>query len=435
MKSRIFLALVPLAFVATLSAQKVMSLSDAVEYALTNHPEVRIADLNIKDAEWQIRENEAIGFPHLSIGMDFSHYLQQPAIPADALGFEGAEPGQKITFALQNAANGKVEFNQMIFNNTYFTGLRAARLFREYVELQLNSVKEKVRNNVRDAYIPALVLTRAIEVLDSNIVNQQHLLTETEAIHKAGFAEQLDVDRIDLILSTLKTDRENFLRQQSTAIDYLKYSLNMPVSVDLALSDDLNGLLAQYSNINPDEQLDYNNRPDYIAILKSEELNIEQVAFYKKDWLPRAYFFASYDPTFQGNKQLFWIPSAIAGISIKMNIYDGGYARSKKERAIIDGLRVEEQKKLMLEGYDLAMENARNQYKSAKQNLDDVERNLALAERIQDASEKKFKAGVGSSFEVTQAQSGLYQAQGNLVNAQFDLLKSIVAINKALGKS
>ncbi|MFI5132414.1 MAG: TolC family protein [Chitinophagales bacterium] len=435
MYRKLILSLLPMAFAMSLSAQQAMRLSDAIDYALANHTEVRIANLNVTDAEWRYKENRALGYPHLSIGMNYQHFLQQPAIPAEALGFEGAEPGQKITFALQNNLNGKIELNQLLFNNTYFTGLRAVKLYREYVQLELNSVKEKVRNNVRDAYLPALALTRSVEVLDSNILNQEKLFTETRAIYTAGFAEQLDVDRIELILSTLKTERENFLRQKSTAIDVLKYTMNMPVSTDVTLSDDLEGLLDQYASIDPDEKLDYMNRPDYITILKSQELNEVQVDFYKKDWLPRVSMFASYDPTFQGNKELFWIPSAIAGVSVQMNIYDGGYALAKKERAIIDALKVEEQKKFLLEGYDLAIENARDQYRSAKQNLDEIERNLALAQRIRLAAESKFKAGIGSSFEVTQAQSGFFQAQGNLVNAQFDLLKSIIAINRALGKT
>ncbi|MBP6680873.1 MAG: TolC family protein, partial [Saprospiraceae bacterium] len=46
-----------------------------------------------------------------------------------------------------------------------------------------------------------------------------------------------------------------------------------------------------------------------------------------------------------------------------------------------------------------------------------------------------FRQGVGSSFEVTQAQAGLYRSQADLVNARFDYLKSLVAFKQALGKN
>jgi outer membrane protein len=200
------------------------------------------------------------------------------------------------------------------------------------------------------------------------------------------------------------------------------------------LADDLSTLLDTYADINADEQLDYNARPDYATLLKLRELSQVQVDLYDKDWLPTVGLFASYDPSFQGNDKLFWIPSAIAGVSVTMPIYDGGLSKAKQERAIIDALKVEEQTSMLLRAYDLEIDNARNRYKNAVQKVADQERNLALAQRIQRTSEIKFKSGVGSSFEVTQAQAALYQAQGSLVQARFELLQSIVAFNKALGK-
>jgi outer membrane protein TolC len=88
----------------------------------------------------------------------------------------------------------------------------------------------------------------------------------------------------------------------------------------------------------------------------------------------------------------------------------------------------------MTTGFDLEVENARVQYNTALQQVQDQEHNLDLARRIHVTSEIKFKSGLGSSFEVTQAQAGFYQAQGNLINAQYDLLAAVVALKKALGK-
>jgi len=419
--------------VLAVNGQGTTSLSDAIDYALTNHPEVRVAQLNVRDAEWRIRENKATGLPQVTLGVNYNYFLQQPAVPAEAFGFPG-EPGQKLTFALRNNLSGKLAVNQLIFNNSYLMANKAARLYRQYVELQLNAVKEKVRQSVRDAYLPALLITESVKVLDKNIENQQTLLDETRAIYKAGFVEQLDVDRLDLISSTLITERESLLRQRDILIDVLKFTMNMPVSEEIVLSDDMNQLLVTYADINPDEALDYNNRPDYATMLKLRELNQLQVDVYDNDWLPTVNVFASYDPSFQGNEKLYWIPSAIAGISVSMPIYDSGLSNAKQERAIIAAQQVDIQQDLMLKGFDLEIENARNRYKNAVQKVEDQERNLALAQKINDTSLTKFRAGVGSSFEVTQAQAAYYQVQGQYVAARFELLNSIVALKKALGK-
>ena len=416
-----------------LNAQTTMSLSEATEYALTHHPDVRLAKLKVKDAEWQIKENRATALPNVTLGVNYSFFIQQPAIPAEALGFPG-EPGQKLTFALRNNLSGKLGVNQLLFNNSYLVALKAAKLYRDYVALELKAVEEKLRQSVRDAYLPALLITESVEVLDKNIANQDKLINETREIYKAGFVEQLDVDRLDLLGMTLKTERESLLRQRDILLDVFKFTINMPITEEITLSDDLDRLLDDYADINPDEPLDYNNRPDYIALLKARELNQVQVDLYDKDWLPTVAAFASYDPSFQGNEKLFWIPSAIAGISVTMPIYDGGLSRAKQERARIAAIQVDEQRDMMLRAFDLEVETARHQYRNAVQKLEDQERNLALAQKINDTSLIKFKAGIGSSFEVSQAQAALYQAQATWVSARFDLLNAIVGFNKALGK-
>lgn len=431
---RNILILISLLFTAAgLQSQKSMSLSEAIDYAMANHPEIRIAQLNVKDAEWQIKENKATGLPNVSLGINYSYFIQQPALPAEALGFPG-EPGQKLTFALRNNLAGKIGVNQLIFNNSYLVALKAAKLYREYAGLQLEAAKEKVRREVRDAYLPALLLSETVAVLDSNIITQGTVLEETRAIYKAGFVEQLDVDRLDLVASTLMTERESLLRQRDMLIDVFKFTINMPVNEEIVLSDDLDRLLDLYADINIDEQLDPNARPDYVTVQKLKQLNQMNVQLYDKDWLPTVSIFASYDPSFQGNQKLFWIPSAIAGVSISMPIYDGGLSKAKQERAIIAAMQVDEQSDMLLRSFDLEIENARNQYRTAIQIVKDQERNLALAQRIHNTSQIKFKSGIGSSFEVSQAQSALYQTQGALVQARFELLQSIVAFNKALGK-
>lgn len=118
-----------------------------------------------------------------------------------------------------------------------------------------------------------------------------------------------------------------------------------------------------------------------------------------------------------------------------MPIYDGGYYKAKEQRSMIQAMKVDEQKKQLTMAYDLQIETARKDYFSTKQKMEDQARNLQLAERIFATSETKFKQGLGSSFEVTQAQAGLYRSQANLVNARFDFLKSLVSFKEALGKN
>lgn len=433
MYRRITLLLISFMSFLVLHGQKSMSLSDCMDYALANHAEIRIAEYNMKDAEWQIKENRSVAFPQIGLGLHANRFIQQPALPTEALGF--GEPGQEITFALKNDIGGTISFNQLLFDNKYIATIKAAKMYKDYAVIQFQGVVEKLRNRVTDAYIPALVVAEGVRILDKNIESQKKLVFETKANYQAGFVEQLDVDRLEYALTTFETDRESLIRQRDKLIDVLKFTINMPNAEEITLLDDVDRLLAIYGDINIEEQLDYMNRPDYVASLKATELNAIQTDAFRKDWWPVMSFFGSYDPTYQGNENLYWIPSAIIGVQLSMPIYDGGYYKAKEERSVIQSLKVAEQRKLLAMSYDLQIETARKDYFSTKQKMEDREKSLDLAQRIFDTSETKFRQGVGSSFEVTQAQAGLYRSQADLVNARFDYLKSLVAFKQALGKN
>ena len=50
--------------------------------------------------------------------------------------------------------------------------------------------------------------------------------------------------------------------------------------------------------------------------------------------------------------------------------------------------------------------------------------NLKLAERIEQKNQTKFFEGIGSSFELRQAQTQLYSAQQELLQSMLDVINS-----------
>jgi outer membrane protein len=272
-------------------------------------------------------------------------------------------------------------------------------------------------------------------VLDKDIALQQKLADETRATLKAGFVEQIDVDRLDLIVGTIKTERENLVRQREILIDALKFTMGYPILEPLALADNMDVLMADIADIDPNERLDYMNRPDYLVVLKARELRQIQVDAAEKAWLPTLNAFGSYNPTLQGNDELYYIPSAIVGLQINMPIIDGGLKRARRERAEIDAMRVDEQKRLLMSGLDVEAEAARKNLISTKLKMDDQQVNLDLATRIQDVTETKFRAGLASSFEVTQSYSTLFSAQRSMLQARYNYLAAIMKWREALGKA
>ncbi|MBU6341799.1 MAG: TolC family protein [Bacteroidetes bacterium] len=414
-------------------AQDKMRLSDCIQYAVANNPQVRVAQLQIADAEWRIKENKSSGLPQFSGGGNLQHFLKKPGLPAEALGFS-APPGTKLYFALSNTINFSVQANQLLFSNSYLEALRASKYYREYVQDQLLVATRNVRNQVIDAYLPALLVSENLGILDKNISNLEKLLNDTKAITKAGFSEQLDVDRLELSLSTLRSERQNLSRQLEIVLNALKFAMGKPLRDPISLEDNVDGLMQEFGTADLSSQINYMERPEYLSLLKGRDLSQVQVDIYKKNWLPTVAGFVNYQGSWQGNDKLYWIPQAIAGISINVPIWDGGGSTARKQRAVLAVQTIEVQKQQLEQALDLELENARKQFLNAQDRVQNQQKNLDLAQRIYNTTQTKYKAGVGSSFELVTAEQSLYSAQQALMQAQYDLLTAKNAIKRALGQ-
>lgn len=420
-----------------------MSLADCIQYAYDQNPQMQIAQLQITDAECQIRENLAIGLPQLSAGISYQYFIKRPGVPASVFQFGSPDPGAdtlgdvRIVFNPKHNLTPTLSLNQLFFSQSYLTGLKAARYYREFVEHQVAVTKKTLRDQVTDAYLPALLIDENLAILEKNIANLEKLLGETRATQQAGFAEQLDVDRLELSLASLRTEQDNLSRQRDIVVNALKLAMGMPVTEAISLSDDLQKLIAAYADTDISAELNYMNRPEYIQLLKGREMNLLQVKLYEKPWIPIVSGFVQYQPGWQGafadGKEWFFIPSAVAGISVTIPLWDGGATRARRERVILEGRKIDVQKQLLENAISLEFENARKQFLNAAERVKSRQSNLELAQRIYNTTQIKYQAGVGSSFELVTAEQQLYSAQQALMQAQYDLLTAKVAVKKALG--
>ncbi len=431
------IVLVMLLLPLMVDAQKALSLAEAIEYALSNNTEVVNAKLAIEDAESQISERLAIGLPKVDGSIEFNHYPQVPkqALPdAFAQAFMLPE-GESISFLLKNNLTAGLTASSLLFDGTYLTGVKAARRLREYTQMELTTVEQRTRNSIMDAYLPSLLITESVKTIDKNIKNLEQVLFETKEIYKAGFIEQLDVDRLELSLANLITDRENLVQQKETAINALKFTMNYPMEEELSLNDDINSLLVEANEEELTGQIDFMNRAEFRVAeigLQLGELNIEQ---YERGFWPSLGAFAGYQYQYQGDNfsDGFWAPTFVLGAKLSLPIFDGFSTRAKKERAMIELKQNQNRKDMLSKLIQLEVMNSRKGYAMAKQRLASQEKNLALAEKIYNTTKIKYKEGVGSSLEVTQSEQALYQTQQNKIQAMFDLLKAKVALEQALG--
>jgi outer membrane protein TolC len=322
----------------------------------------------------------------------------------------------------------------LLFDGTYLTALKASRVYREYISQDYQVKKREVKNQVIDAYLPVLLLEENLDILDNNMANLAQLLKETKALYEEGFAEQLDVDRLDLSLANLQVEKENLERQKEAAMNALKFTLNADESLVFNIEENLESIATELSPDLLSESNYVSTRPEVKYVEKGIELadlNIEQ---YKMGYYPTLRGFLSYTQTRQWNTvdDAFWAPTALAGVTLNVPIFDGWDKKAKIERAKLSKEINLNQQETLIRSIDLEVATARKAYTTAQKSLEAQNRNLDLAQRIYDTTQIKYREGVGSSLEVNQAEQSLYSAQANyiqvlysLATAKYDLLKAI----------
>lgn len=436
----------------------VVSLEEAVQYALGNSNTIKNARLGIADADAQIIERRAFGLPQLNASANFQHYLKVPVQPlpesfqtfglvfADLMPYLSEQTQQillqqnsgddsgGVAFVLKNNLTASLNLETMIFDGTYFVGLRAARAARRYAAQDLLTKEREVRNQVIDAYYPVLLVDENLELLEKNISNLERLKFETTELYKAGFAEQLDIDRLELSLINLQTERDNLTRQRQVAVANLKYAMNYPQETELQVSGDLEEMLTEAPEGALTENINFQARPEVGLFDEALTLNELNVKANKIAYLPSLRGFATYQQSYYGNdfSTGFWAPAALVGLTLNVPIFDGFDKKAKIQRAQLDLEEVANQKADLLQGITLEVKNARTNYLNARERLENQKKNLELAERIYDTTQIKYREGVGSSLEVSQAEQSLYTTQSNYMQAWYDLVVARADLQKAL---
>ena len=421
-----------------------MTLEQSIEYALANNTNIKNAYLNIADAEQQINERRATGIPQINGSVNYQRYLQVPVqpLPSALVDFiRLLNPNEEVetegSFFLKNNFNAGLNLETMIFEGSYFVALRAARAYRNFVQQQLLVEKRQVQNSVTNAFLPVLLLKTNLEIIDKNIANLEKLLRETKALYQEGFVEQLDIDRQELSLLNLQTERENLVRQKENAISALKFSMGHPIDSPLEVVGELEDMTMEVEDQQLVSDVNYAHRPETALNDLNIQLNELNLKLNKSYYLPSVRGNGAYTYSFQGNtfKDGFWAPSAYVGLNINIPIFDGFDKKAKIQRVRIDIEEANNQKVEVKRGIELEIKTARTNYINAREKLESQRKNLDLAQRIYDTTQVKYREGVGSSLEVTQAEQSLYTSQSNYLTAMYEVIKAKSDLQLALGNS
>ncbi|MDE0559655.1 TolC family protein [Algoriphagus sp. NF] len=419
-----------------------LTLEEALQYTLENNVNVKNAQLETLISKATIKETTASGLPQINGNFDLNY---NPAIPVVFLPNEPPFGDPNIPsdviparFGVSYQSNLGANLRQMIFDGSFFVGLRAARTYKQLTDLDLIKTENDAIEAVKKAYFGVLVNLERIRLAEANLARIDTLLSETQALNQAGFAEKIDVSRIQVQRNNTYSQVERARTSLEVSEQILKLQMGLPMEYDLRPTETL-------AELNPIEELNALLIDEGVERIEVAQLNtnIELIGLDLKNnqaqYMPTIDFVANAQRAGAGNtfNTVFdkqnWFGSSLLGVSMQIPIFDGLLKSARIQKNRIQIQQLENQRSFL-------RESIKNEVFSAKSTLENdlliltVQReNLELAREVYDIAKIKYQEGVGSNLEVVDADAALVQAEFNYLSALYDGLIAKVDLEKALG--
>ena len=326
-----------------------------------------------------------------------------------------------------------------MFSGTFIVGLQAAKTYKELSQRSL--IRSRIQTNVAvsKAYYQALVSNEQITLLDANIAQLKQQLDQTTQQNKQGFVEKIDVDRLDVQYNNLVTNRENTSRTLILSVQMLKFQMGMPIEDTLKLVDRLQDITLDKSIV--EKVIDtgfYRNRVEYNLLETNVKLNQLDVKSKKAAYLPTFTANAGIGTVFQENQLKYLYkhnyPDSYIGVTLNVPIFNGFQRSNQVKQSQINVFKAQNDLVNAKNAIGLEASNASITYYNSIQSLNNQKRSRTLAQEVLRVSKIKYSQGVGSSLEVTQAQTELESADNQYIQALYNALVSKVDLDKAYGR-
>lgn len=459
-----------------LSAQQpnAFSLDQAIQYAKQHVTSINNAKLDVKIAEQRVKELKSIGLPQANASYGFNAFAQLPIQYVPNFSKESVDAQNQLNavinanstannlpfvlptnlsapdylglqFAQRYTSQLQANVSQLIFDGTYLMGLKAAGEFIKLQNFTISKNEKDVEDAVTKAYNLALITKENMNLIDINISFLKKITNDTRVVYQNGFAEKLDLDRLTLRLSNLETQKNNLQQTYVLVLNALKMQMNMPMADSLTLTDTLSDMDVKTEQlVNEKIEVNAQNRVEYKTLeqaIRMQDLDMKRHRFGR---YPTVVGFFNYNLQSQRNRFNFYdfsnlpknekyVGSALFGIQAKITLFDGFRNKAQMAQIKFEKEKLENTKATFENAVQLESIAAKTKIMNARNQLIEQKKNVALAEEIFKKSTIKFKEGVGSTIEITQADTELKTAQINYLNALYDLVIAKFELKKTSG--
>ena len=392
-----------------------LGLQQAIELGLDHHPLVQEADASLKAATARTDQARAIYYPRIDANFDTT-------AGAGRLNPRFLVGGFLVQPNLSQYVGG-VSVNQRIFDFGYSQNtVNAAHLAERAQEQDISARQALVVLQVRMAYLVSLKQQRLVQIAEETVRERGIIKAQIEALYRQQLKSKLDVDLVQVELTNAESQLVRARNGLKSGFANLNRAMGVTGAEDYVLED-------LPIEVRPQRPLDslISDSLTHPEFRKAKELTASadaKITASKRQYLPTVSAYASggdfqvYDGTrAQANQTGGWWA---AGGFVSMPLFTGFMienqvreARAQKAAAEAASLNIEQALTQQVTNSYLDTVSFAQQIKLGEEQVKTAQEALGLAKQ-------RYKLGLGSVVEVTQAEVALTGAQTRLAEAQYD---------------
>jgi outer membrane protein TolC len=401
----------------------VLSLEDALRIASGENETIWVAEAGVQRALGSERIVRSQLFPQLN---GSAQYVRTLRSQFDDINFGGGDGGVDLPFGRENQYTLGLSLNQLVFDGgRVFAQRRAAEARRRSAEIDVGSARAQTLLDVTRSYFDAQLADRLVTIAERSLQQSEEILRQTDVARRVG-------DRSEFELLRARVARDNQLpalirrrTARSEAYLRLKQLLNVPPGNDLTLTTGVEEEVPRFATPAAPGAVPPDERAPVRQAAENVRANEAQLSEARGQRLPSVSLASSYSPVaypangapepdeFQEN----WT------VSVNLSVPILTWGRLRGNEQVAEGNLAEARARLVQtrEAAVFDDRDARNALADAQATLAGSASTAEEAARAWSIAQIRFREGIASQIELSDAQLLLDQAEVNRASALRDL--------------
>ena len=418
---------------------KSLSLTDALDLAISNRKELSIQQLKVDQSQADITIlNARKAFQMKASGdVRYNPVLQTSIIPGAAFQ-TGSTPGEdrEIQFGTRFNALIGIEGSYRLIDPTFKSEIDLALQNKELTASNWQKEKIGIQFQVVKSFFEALLQKEAVQISSEQLKKAEYWLEIAQVQSANGTLLPNDLLKFKRDVAVGKSNLEISERQYHQFCKEMAYFTGLPAGSEVEPMGDLK-----------DQRL--SNSIDVLPledILKKPELQQTGIAMkiaslnqmrQEQGTKPSLDFYTNVNAQHLSNDFAIWnrwFPFVFGGVRMQWNLMDGGLKKKNQEKYALEYKWQSLQLEKLQADFSHEWLTAQHDYILALKNIAIQDENIALSNQILQNDELKFKEGVGLATTLRESQLSLKEANQLKLSYLADACQARLRMMSAAGK-